>query len=123
MEYSTKGLASPCAEPARERAGRCRRQFIRVMKLTSAFILIVCLHASASGYSQTVSISGRNMTLPAIFSSIEKQTGLSFFYSYALVKDKKPQDVNIEGADLETALKGVLQGQGLAFYREGKTIF
>lgn len=142
MESFIKGLASPCAFASRERAGRYRRQLLRVMrstvgrshgssyktlimsmKLTSALLLIACIHVSAGGYSQTVSISGRNMTLPSIFSSIEKQTGLSFFYSCALVKDKKPQDVDIERADLETALKEVLQGQGLNFYREGKTIF
>ncbi|HVU95503.1 MAG TPA: SusC/RagA family TonB-linked outer membrane protein [Puia sp.] len=123
MEYFIKVMASPCGNLKRLRAERFRLQLVRVIRLTSIILLAACLQLSAAGFSQGITIKGKNLSLPAIFSSIEKQTGISFFYNSALIQDKKPQDVDIQGADLETALKEILQGQGLNFYRQGKTVF
>ena len=98
-------------------------QLLLKMKLTASILLITCMHVSAHSYSQTISFSGKNVSLQTVFSSIEKQTGLSFFFNYALIKDAKPVTLNLREVTLEAALHEVLKDQGLDFYRMGKTIF
>jgi len=93
------------------------------MKLTTIFMLIVCIHVNARGFSQTVSFSGKDVSLQSVFSSLEKQTGLSFFFNYALLKDAKPVTLEVRDVSIEDALKEVLKDEGLDFYRTGKTIF
>ena len=98
-------------------------QLLRVMRLTALLLFIVSMHVSATTYSQTVSFKGKNVPLETVFASFEKQTGLSFFFNYALIKDIKPVSLDVHDVPLEDALHEVLAGQGLDFYRTGKTIF
>ena len=93
------------------------------MKLTGLFLFVACLHVSANGYSQIVSFSGKNVPLQAVFASIEKQTGLSFFFNYSVIKDAKPVTLDIHDIPLDDAIREVLKGQNMDFYRTGKTIF
>jgi len=93
------------------------------MKLTAFLFLAACLQVSAKGYSQKVSFSGKNVSINAVFASIEKQTGLSFFFNYALIKDVKPVTLDVRDVSLEEALNVVLGEVGLDFYKTGKTIF
>lgn len=104
-------------------ADRLPAQLLLKMKLTT-FIIVACLQVSArTSYSQTITFSGKNVPLQAIFTSIEKQTGLSFFFNYALVKDAKPVTLDLHEVPLEDALHEALKDAGLDFYRHGKTIF
>lgn len=99
------------------------KQLRRVMKLTTLLVTVACIHVSAHSFSQTVTISGKNVPLTVIFASIEKQTGLSFFFNYTLIKDAKPVTLNVQDAPFEEVLNSVLKEQGLEYYKEGKTVF
>ena len=98
-------------------------QLRRVMKLTAILLTVACIHVSAHSYSQTVSFSGKNVPLPTVLASIEKQTGFSFFFNYALIKGTKPVTLDIKDLALDDALRETLKGQALDFYKSGKTIF
>jgi TonB-dependent starch-binding outer membrane protein SusC len=102
---------------------RLPSQLLRIMRLTALLLFIVSMHVSAHSYSQTVSFKGKNVPLETVFASFEKQTGLSFFFNYALIKDIKPVTVDVREMPLEDALNIILKEQGLNFYRSGKTIF
>lgn len=118
MEISISGMALHC------RPRKCRpTQLLRVMKLTASIIIVACMHVSAHSYSQNITFSGKDVPLQSVFASIEKQTGLSFFFNYALIKDIKPVTLEVKDAPLEDALHQVLKGKELDFYRTGKTIF
>jgi TonB-linked SusC/RagA family outer membrane protein len=118
MEISISARGLHCTIPKRSPL-----QLLRVMKLTVIIIVVVCVHVSAHSYSQTISFSGKNVPLQSIFASIEKQTGLSFFFNYALIKDTKPVTLEVRDAPMEKVLTDILREQGLDFYRTGKTIF
>ncbi len=98
-------------------------QLLRIMRLTALLLIVVCMHVNAHGYSQTISFSGKNVPLQAVFASIEKQTGLSFFFNYAVIKNTKLVTLEIQEVPLDEALTTLLKGEGLDFYRTGKTIF
>lgn len=98
-------------------------QLLRVMKLTACILIVACIHVSANSYSQTVSFSGKNVPIQSLFNSIEKQTGFSFFFNYALIKDTKPVTLDVVNVPMQDVLLEVLNVRGLDFYQTGKTVF
>jgi TonB-dependent starch-binding outer membrane protein SusC len=59
------------------------KKCLRIMKLTSFFILVLTLQMSASVYSQTttMSVKLKNSTLQELFLHIEKSSNYRFFYN------------------------------------------
>ncbi len=95
-----------------------------VMRLTvSLFLTAAFLNVSATGVSQTITLSGKKLRLENVFASIEKQTGYLIVYKYDLLRKSKPVSVNMQGAPLEQFLKTVLKEQALDYDIEKKTIF
>ncbi|HEY4289646.1 MAG TPA: TonB-dependent receptor [Puia sp.] len=92
------------------------------MKLTFIFLTIVLLHAHATGLSQTVTLSGKNMPLTKVFSEIKKQTGYFFFFNNKLLKDAKPVTLNVKDRDLKEVLEICLRDQPLDYVIESKTV-
>jgi len=97
-------------------------KIILVMKLTAILLLAAFLQVSARGYSQRLSISEKNALLETVFKKIEKQTGYTFWYDYAMLKEAKR--VNIEASDitLPEALELCFKGQSLSYTIVNKTI-
>ena len=68
-----------------------------IMKLTTIFMLTVCLNASANGFSQKVSLNETNSPLDKVFKEIKKQSDYTFVYTKALLKKANTVTVNING--------------------------
>ena len=72
----------------------CRNSFIKkgwwkivlIMKLTTIFLLAICMNAAAKGFGQKVSLLQTNAPLEKIFREIKKQTGYTFAYTRSLLK-------------------------------------
>lgn len=88
-----------------------------------AMLFAMCMSVNANANSQVVSFKGKNVPLQTVLISFEKQTGLSFFYNYALLKDAKPVTLDVRNVPLENVLHQILTGEGLSFYISGKTVF
>ncbi|SHF65144.1 TonB-linked outer membrane protein, SusC/RagA family [Pedobacter caeni] len=89
--------------------GRPMLKIIIVMKLIFFIITIACVQVSAIGYAQHVNIQQKEAMLTNVFSTIERQTGYSFFWKNEdLTKIKI--DVKLQNASLEEALKEVFKG-------------
>ncbi|QEH43916.1 TonB-dependent receptor [Chitinophaga sp. XS-30] len=97
-------------------------KILLAMKLTCLFLTVLFLNVSATGVSQTVSFSGKNIKLKTIFAAIHKQTGYVVFYDNNLIKSAQPVTVSLLNAPLETFLSASLQGQGLSYTIIDKTI-
>jgi len=119
MEISNLGKGLPCA------VGKLLPQQVRrAMKLTAILLTVVCVNVSAHSFEQqTVSFSGKDVPLTAVFKSIEKQTGFSFFFNYSLLSNSKPVTINVHSVKLEVLLDLILKVQGFDYYQNGKTIF
>ncbi|SEA40457.1 TonB-linked outer membrane protein, SusC/RagA family [Chitinophaga terrae (ex Kim and Jung 2007)] len=98
------------------------RLFFRAMKLTIV-LLMLAMGVNASGYSQTVTVSGKSIPLEKILLLIEQQTGYSFFYNNVDIGKAQPVDLSLDHVSLETALKQVLKEQPLKYTILGRTIF
>ena len=98
------------------------RQTLRIMKLTAILLTVAFLHVKADGLSQTVTISGKNIMLEKVFSTIKQQTGYMFFYTAEVIGDAKKVSLHVKDASVEDVLKLALKDQPLSYHIENKTI-
>lgn len=85
-------------------------------------MLGACLQVAARVHSQTVTFSGKNVSLEKIFSVVEKQTGYVFFFDESILKNAKPVSIRAENYSLQLFLSCVLNDQSLKFSVQNKTI-
>lgn len=85
------------------------------MKLTAAMILFACLQVSANGFSQRVTLSGKNITLQKVFRQIHKQTGYQFFYEDEMLDKVGRIDIRAKEEPLTKVLDQCFEGLPLSY--------
>lgn len=98
------------------------QKILLVAKLTTIMIIAACVHVSAKGFGQKISIVGKDMPLEKVFSLIEKESGFVFFLNYDILRDSKTVTFNIKDANIEEAMAVCLQDQPLEFKIIDRTI-
>ncbi|MDP4264523.1 MAG: SusC/RagA family TonB-linked outer membrane protein [Bacteroidota bacterium] len=104
---------------------RARHIIVKIlltMKIMAVLLTAFCLHASAAGYAQTVTISAKKAPLERVFAEIEKQTGYGFVYRWELLQKTKPVDLQLNQASLKDALDICFMNQPLSYSIVDKTI-
>ena len=94
-----------------------------VMNLSAFFVCISLVSVQAGGFSQSVSLSGKNLSLHKIFAVIEKQTGFVVFSSKDVLAGAKPVSIDARNEPLASFLTHCLENQPLSFSIDDKTIF
>lgn len=100
-----------------------RKQIVNVMRLTVLLLTVALLNVQASGLSQTVTLSAKDISLRKVFSVIREQTGYVVFGNSGLFSNTKPVSVNVEKMPLASFLNLVFTNQPLSWSIDGKTIF
>lgn len=106
---------------------RCfqRRQInklLRIMKLTSLFLIVVCLQVAAKTNGQTVSLSVKNAPLKKVLVEIQKQTGLNLFVEEALLQQSGRVTLNVRDMPVQKVLDLCLTKDGLDYTIEAGAI-
>jgi TonB-linked SusC/RagA family outer membrane protein len=112
-----------CDQAAIVWRGLGTKTILKTMKLTSIFLLAFSVTISARGLSQTVTLSGKEISLKKIFAEIEKQTGYFVVWNKDQVGQSKPVTVQASKQPLESFIKQVLKDQPLEYSIENQTIF
>src|SRR5215208_1081594 len=102
-------------------AGFLPKQTLLVMKFTAIFLFVICLQASAKGYSQ-ITLSEKNAPLQKVFKQIHKQSGYDFLYSYELLQLAGRISIDVRNVSLQQALELCLKDKPLAYAIVEKTI-
>lgn len=92
--------------------GTCPKfhKLLVIMKLTAILLIVVCLQASATGYSQNdVSISVKNVELKKLFNMLQKSTSYRFLYEDKQLPANVRVDVAVEKVSIQTLLNDVLR--------------
>jgi TonB-dependent SusC/RagA subfamily outer membrane receptor len=92
------------------------------MRLTFLLMTITFLSVHASTFSQSVTLSGKDLSLKKIFSAIEQQTGYVVFYNSELLKSTKPVTVAAEEMPLNTFLETTFKDQPINYTITDKVI-
>lgn len=98
------------------------KTIVNAMKLTIIFLLFALLKVGATGFSQTLSLSGKGLTLQKVFSEIEAQTGYVVFYKKELLKKAKPVTLSAKNMLLPEFLEKVMKEQPLDYEISNETI-
>lgn len=96
---------------------------IRTMQLVSLLMLGFCLQVAATGVSQTVTYTGKNVPLVKVLAEVKQQTGYLVTYKTNQVRNTAPVTIQANQVPLTKFLEQVLSTQSLDFTIESNTIF
>lgn len=113
------GLASLCGQMMDNRP---LNKLLLVMKLTIVLLTTMLTAVFATGRSQSVTFSGKDVPLKQVFSVIEKQTGFVVFSNRNTLDDSRLVTISASNMPLAVFLGAVLKDQPFEFLIEGKTI-
>jgi TonB-linked SusC/RagA family outer membrane protein len=92
-----------------------------VMKLTAFFLLVTCLHVTAAGYSQKVTLTVKDVPLQQVFAEIITQTGVSIVYSEKVLSNTSPVTLKVKDASVPEVLDLCLRNQKIMYAHEGNS--
>ncbi|MNX22808.1 TonB-dependent Receptor Plug Domain protein [compost metagenome] len=92
------------------------------MKLTITLLILGCLQISAKSFSQSITLTGKNISLEKALISIGEQSGYYFFYKYNELVKAKPVTLNLKGVSLQKALEESFRNQPFVYTIDSKTI-
>ena len=90
----------------------CSNQF---RKITIFTIFLFLLTVQLAAQNQSVTLSGKQITIHQAFQEIEKQTNLTVAYNEAIIDVKKNISEEVVGKTLSEALKIILKNTNTTF--------
>jgi TonB-linked SusC/RagA family outer membrane protein len=98
------------------------KKFLLTMKITTIMLFLAFMQASASVFSQKITLKENNISLKQVFNEFNKQTGYNVFWSPKSIKNKHKLNVNFDHTPIEEALNICLKDQQLTYTIDGKSI-
>jgi TonB-linked SusC/RagA family outer membrane protein len=92
------------------------------MRLNYLLLSLVLLLMARTGNAQTISLSVKNVRIEKVFTLIEKQAGVMFFYRVESLRRAHNVTMKITNASLTTALKQCFDTQPLQYEIIDKTV-
>jgi len=86
-----------------------------IMKFIIILLFAACLQVSATGYSQTITLSQNNVSLKKVFREIERQSGYNFLYKDKLIRETANVSINMHDASVEAVLVECFKNQPLTY--------
>lgn len=95
--------------------GRATLKVLKIMKLTTIFLLAFTLQLSAKAHSQKVSLHVQNMPLEKVLNQIKSQTGYAFIYTTSMLKKFEDVTLDLDQVDLKQVLNVCLKDQPFTY--------
>ncbi len=86
-----------------------------LFRLTSIFMLIICLQLNAAAFSQKLSISVNNASLEEVFRQIRQQSDFMFLYDNELIRKSTPVSLTVRNASLTEVLDKSFKNQPFSY--------
>ncbi len=102
--------------------GLLSAKMLLVMRLTAIVLLAATLQVSATGLSQTVTLSKKNATLEQVFESLQQQTGFSFLFNSHMLAQAKRVTIHVRDVPVEEVLTQCFKDQPFTYVVQDKTI-
>ena len=93
-----------------------------IMKLTTVLLMAGLLQVQAAGYSQTITLAGKDMPLKEVFAVIKRQTGYVAFYNRNTLEAAKPVSCTVQNMPLQEFLQQTFKDQPFTFEIADRTI-
>lgn len=92
------------------------------MKLTAIILLSICLQVSAKSYTQTVTLSFKNVPVQKVFKEIFRQTGISIVYNEKFLESFPHVSIEVKNANIPEVMNQCLKHQPFGYSLENNTI-
>src|SRR6476620_11338525 len=83
---------------------RKEHKLVTLFRLTSIFILVICLQLNAAAFSQKLTISVNNGSLEEVFRQIKQQSDFLFLYDNELIRKSTPVSLTVRNASITEVL-------------------
>ncbi len=97
-------------------------KIFRVMKLTALLLTVVLIHVHASSSAQSVTLSGKDVSLTTVFAAIKQQTGYVVFYNRDMLNGARPVSFDVRDMPLHELLDLLFKEQPVGYVIQDKTI-
>ena len=104
--------ALPCTEGRRN---RFIFKTLLMMQYAAIFLFVACLHASATGTAQKISLTEKNTPLATVLEKVRKQSNCSFFYNDQLLQKSKSVNIAVKDGQLEQVMNLIFMDQPLSY--------
>jgi len=92
------------------------QKLARIMKITTALLLLVCMQVSAIGFSQSrITIKMASLDLKKALFEEKKKTDYRFLFAEEVIKGKPKVTVNMVDATLDEILGKLLVNTGINY--------
>jgi TonB-linked SusC/RagA family outer membrane protein len=92
------------------------QKLARIMKITTALLLLVCMQVSAIGFSQSrITIKMASLDLKKALFEVEKKTDYRFLFAEEVVKGKPKVTINMVDATLDEIMGKLLVNTGINY--------
>jgi TonB-linked SusC/RagA family outer membrane protein len=98
------------------------RKILFKTKILIISLLATTLQLSATGFTQTITMSKKSVPLEQVIKEIEKQSGFHFFYNERLLESAYKVSIEVKNATLESTLEKCFANQPLTYSIFDKTI-
>lgn len=98
------------------------KQILTAMKITAFLLLVVSMHVCARSASQTITFSGKSVTLNKVFDAIKEQTGYGVFGNATMLKQTRKVSITANNMPLADFLDIALRDQPLIYRIQERTI-
>ncbi|MBV8252730.1 MAG: TonB-dependent receptor [Chitinophaga sp.] len=92
------------------------------MKLTAFLLLAACLHISAKGLSQQITLTEKGAPLKKVLREVARQAGISVVYDETQLAATNPVTMSVRNVTVQAALDKALEGQPLSYKVDGSRI-
>jgi len=92
------------------------------MKLTALIMLTAVLQVGAWTNAQTITLSVKNAPLTAVFSSIQKQTGLNILVDARILENAQPVSLDVKERPVDEVMHLCLRNQPFQFSMDANSI-
>ncbi len=86
-----------------------------IMRLIIILLLTSIFTVHANGFTQSITVSKKNVTLKEVFQTIKSQTKLDFFYDKAIIDDNERISIRFTNATLNEVLAYCLADKGISY--------
>ncbi|WP_240049346.1 TonB-dependent receptor [Mucilaginibacter psychrotolerans] len=101
---------------------RYPKKFLLVMKLATFIVFLAFMQASATVFSQNITLKQKEVTLKKVFNEIHKQTGYSVYWSPQTISKVPRIKADFQDTPLEDVLKNCLRNTNLTYTIDGKSV-
>lgn len=107
----------------KKKRSRCSNKILLSMKLIILMLFTATMQVSANTFAQTVSFTGKKVSIESVFESIETQSNYVFFYNAEALKNAQPVSINLKNVSIETLLQESFKSQPVRYYVKDHTVF